>query len=89
MCVHKISCWRTALSERCLTLKAAHYTQCVLNRGLARRDNGLSQRGQRESSAKHPAKALMWIQEKSANNAHGAHNCSYAIMRAEIKGASQ
>ncbi len=30
----------------------------------------------------------MWIQEKSANNAHGADNCSYAIMRAEIKGAS-
>jgi hypothetical protein len=27
-------------------------------------------------------------EEKSANNAHGAYNGSYAIMRAEIKGAS-
>jgi hypothetical protein len=28
------------------------------------------------------------VKEKSANNAHGAYNGSYAIMRAEIKGAS-
>ena len=28
------------------------------------------------------------IKDKSANNAHGAYNGSYAIMRAELKGAS-
>jgi hypothetical protein len=28
------------------------------------------------------------VKEKSANNALGAYNGSYAIMRAEIKGAS-
>ncbi|MDP0977433.1 hypothetical protein Q6265_27600, partial [Klebsiella pneumoniae] len=28
------------------------------------------------------------VEEKSANNAHGAYNGSYAIMRAEIRGAS-
>jgi len=28
------------------------------------------------------------MKEKSANNAHGAYNGSYAIMRAELKGAS-
>lgn len=28
------------------------------------------------------------VKEKSANNAHGAYNGSYAIMRAELKGAS-
>ncbi len=31
---------------------------------------------------------LLAVEEKSANNAHGAYNGSYAIMRAEIKGAS-
>ena len=31
---------------------------------------------------------LLAVEEKSANNALGAYNGSYAIMRAEIKGAS-
>jgi hypothetical protein len=31
---------------------------------------------------------LLAVEEKSANNALGAYNGSYAIMRAEIKGAT-
>jgi len=60
--------------RRCLTQKAAHYNQRSALRGV--------------SQAVRPMPGFLALKEKSANNAHGAYNGSYAIMRAEIKGAS-
>ena len=60
--------------RRCLTQKAAHYNQRSIVRGA--------------SEAVGTMPGFLALDEKSANNAHGAYNGSYAIMRAEIKGAS-
>ncbi|WP_220124475.1 hypothetical protein [Pseudomonas syringae] len=64
--------------QRCLTLRAAHYTRRRRIRGSADKC-GLF-------SAKKPAQVPPSV--KSANNAQGAHHRSYAIMRPEIRGAS-
>ncbi|WP_140680451.1 hypothetical protein [Pseudomonas mandelii] len=64
----------TVMIRRCLTQKAAHYNQRSVIRGA--------------SQVVGIKAGFLAIKEKSANNAHGAYNGSYAIMRAEIKGAS-
>jgi hypothetical protein len=64
----------TVTIRRCLTQKAAHYNQRSVHSGA--------------SLVVGTMPGFLAVKEKSANNAHGAYNGSYAIMRAEIKGAS-